>query len=170
MNLSDILGNGNGGDYFDNWDTTEAAGDFTPIPAGKYQARWAKGELGENRNGTPEYLLEFSILDHAKYAGRKLWHPVYLTSASKPQAKRDFETLGIRDPKTQLEKPIPRGVRLELDVVVRKDDSGNTRNKVRSFKFIGIDPPKVDPFAPKSPLVTPGDDQAATQEPENNGL
>ena len=145
--LSDIL-NGGGGDFNDRWNTTEAAGDFGPVPRGEYVCRVTGGELESSRtNRTPGYKVEFTILD-GDFKGRKLWLDCWLTPAALAQSKRDLGKLGIVSPE-QMERPLPRGIRCKVTVVVRRDDDGIERNRVRSFEVVGIDTPVVDEFAPK---------------------
>ena len=145
--LSDIL-NGGGGDFNDRWNNTEAAGDFGPVPRGEYVCHVTKGELESSRtNRTPGYKVEFTILD-GEYKGRKLWLDCWLTGPALPMSKRDLGKLGIVSP-AMMERPLPRGIRCKVTVVLRKDDDGIERNRVRSFEVVGIDTPVVDEFAPK---------------------
>ena len=145
--LSDIL-NGNGGNFNSQWDATEAAGDFGPVPRGEYVCHVTKGELESSRtNRTPGYKVEFTILD-GDFKGRKLWLDCWLTPAALAQSKRDLGKLGITSPE-MMERPLPRGIRCRVVVVLRRDDDGIERNRVRLFEVIGIDKPVVDEFAPK---------------------
>ena len=123
--LSDIL-RGNGGDFNDTWDSTEAAGDFGPVPRGVYVCHATKGELESSRSkSTPGYKIEFTILD-GDFKGRKLWHDCWLTPAALPQAKRDLLKLGITSP-AQMEQPLPKWIRCNVTAVVRRDDDGIER-------------------------------------------
>lgn len=144
--LSDIL-NGQGGNFNDRWNSTEAAGDFVVIPRGEYICHVTRGELESSRmNRTPGYKVEFTILD-GDFKGRKLWLDCWLTPAALPQSKRDLLKLGITSPE-MMERPLPRWFRCKVMVVLRKDDDGVERNRVRSFEVVGIDRPIADPFAP----------------------
>ena len=144
--LSDIL-NGSGGDFNDRWNTTEAAGDFGAVPRGEYVCHVIKGELESSRtNRTPGYKIEFVILD-GEYKGRRLWLDCWLTPAALAQSKRDLGKLGITSPE-MMERPLPRGIRCKVVVVLRKDDDNIERNRVRSFEVVGIDKPVIDAFAP----------------------
>jgi len=145
--LSDILSADNGGNIHDLWDSTEAADDFAPLPAGKYLCRLKSGELGTSRSGTPQYTLRFEVLE-GDHTGRQVWHSVYLTPAALPMTKRDLEKIGVKSLE-QLESPIAKGFRCAVQVVRRKSDDGSEHNRVRSFEVLGIDPPEVDPYAPK---------------------
>ena len=147
--LSDIL-TGNAGDFATQWDTTEAAGDFGAVPRGEYVCHVTTGELESSRtNRTPGYKIEFVILE-GDFKGRRLWLDLWLTAAALAQSKRDLGKLGITSPE-MMERPLPRGIRCKVTVVLRKDDSGIERNRIRSFEVVGIDKPVVDEFAPKPP-------------------
>lgn len=146
--LSDILNGGNG-DFNDRWNSTAAAGDSGPLPAGAHVCHVTRGELENSRSkGTPGYKIEFTVCE-GPFKGRKLWHDLWLSDAALPMTKRDLGRLGITTP-AQMEAPLPRGIRCNVRVTVRKGDDGIERNRVRSFDVIGIDPPEVDPFAPQA--------------------
>ena len=156
--LTDILGASSG--FFNNWNDVKAAGDFGPIPPGTYVCHIAKGELAKSKlKQTPCYTLTFSVIE-GDFTGRLLWHEIWLTELAKPQAKRDFEKLGITDPEHQLDQPIPPGIRCRVKAVVHKDDTGNEHNKVKTFEVIGIDTPKADAFAPKDDGETLSESEA----------
>ena len=165
--LSDIL-NGSGGDFNDRWNSTEAAGDFGPVPRGEYVCHVTKGELESSRSkATPGYKVEFVILD-GEYKGQRLWLDCWLTPAALAQSKRDLGKLGIVSPE-MMERPLPRGIRCKVTAVVRRDDDGIERNRVRSFEVIGIDKPEVSPFAPKPPgdAAEPDGNADSSFTPEN---
>ena len=165
--LSDIL-NGSGGDFNDRWNTTEAAGDFGAVPRGEYLCHVSKGELESSRtNRTPGYKIEFTILE-GEFKGRRLWLDCWLTPAALAQSKRDLAKLGITSPE-MMERPLPRGIRCKVTVLVRKGDDGIERNRVRSFEVVGIDAPVVDEFAPKPPgdAAEPDGNADSSFTPEN---
>lgn len=129
------------------WDQTEAAADFAPLPTGHYECHVQSGELETNRNGTPQYTLTFRVVE-GEYTGRQLWHPLYLTAAALPMAKRDLGKLGVTA-LDQLERPLPPGrIRCRVRVVLRQADDGAKFNRARSFEVLRIDEPEADPFAP----------------------
>jgi hypothetical protein len=141
--LTDIL-NGEFDSLRNAWQNTEAAGDFEPIPAGTYEARLMDGELFQSRHGTPGYKLTFVIAE-GEYANRRCWHDLWLTPAAMPMTKRDLAKLGVND-FAQLERPLPAVLRVKLRLAVRRDDDGNTYNRVQRFDVLGIDEPEKDPF------------------------
>ena len=166
--LSDIL-NGHGGDFNDRWNSTEAAGEFGPVPRGEYVCHVNKGELESSRSkATPGYKVEFVILD-GEYKGQRVWLDCWLTGPALPMSKRDLGKLGIKSPE-MMERPLPRGIRCKVTVVLRKDDDGIERNRVRSFEVIGIDTPVVDEFAPKPPgdAAEPDGNADSSFTPENS--
>jgi hypothetical protein len=143
--LTDIL-NGNGDSFRHNWDSTQAAEDFAPLPPGEYTARVLSGELfTSKRNNTPGYKLTLEVSE-GYHEGRRVWLDYWLTPAALPMAKRDLAKIGIVKPE-QLEDPIPAGLLLKVKVVLRRDDDGNELNKVTRFEFVGTE--SGDAFAPK---------------------
>lgn len=155
--LSDIL-NGGGDSLRQAWDSTKAADDFAPLPAGTYVARIVSGELATAKSGTPGYKLTFRVLE-GEYDGRQFWHDIWLTAAALPMAKRDLGKLGI-SALEQLERPLPPGIRAKCKVALRKDDDGTEYNRVRSFDVLGIDPVDDADFAPAN-VPSPFDGGAA---------
>ncbi len=145
--LTDILGNGDGDRLRQAWDTTEAAGELTPLPPGEYTAHIIAGalETGKTR-GTPGYKLTFKVCE-GEYIGRQFWQDLWLTEAALPMTKRDLAKLGVTS-LDQLEQPLPRGIRCSCKVVLRRGDDGAEYNKVRTFAVVGIDEPEADTFAP----------------------
>jgi hypothetical protein len=146
--LSDILrGSDSGSDWIGgNWGDISPAPEYGPIPTGRYIAHAVEGELFSAGTGTPGYKITFAIAE-GDYEGRRVWYDIWLTGAAKAQAVRDFGKLGIRS-KEQLERPLPRGIRCDIQVVKRKNDQGNEYNAVKSFTVLGIDPEERDPFGP----------------------
>jgi len=146
--LSDIV-NGGADSLRSQWERTQAAADFAPLPAGTYIARVVSGELFTSRtNATPGYKLCFRVLD-GEHAGRQVWHDLWLTPAALPMTKRDLAKLGVTSVE-QLEAPIPPGIRCRVKLALRRDDDGTEYNRVRSFDVLGIDgDATADPdFAP----------------------
>jgi hypothetical protein len=154
--LSDILAGGGGGDdIFDAWDNTAAAGEMGPLPPGEYIADIVAGELEASRtNRTPSYKMTFEVVEPTEFAGKRFWHPCWLTSAALPQSKRDLGKLGVTA-LTQLERPLPARFRCRVKLALRKDDNGEERNRVRTFEVTGIVEQERDPFAPEA---LPADD------------
>ena len=161
--------NGGGGNFdniFDGWDEVQSADDFgTPIPAGRYVCIWRKAELTTSKKGTPSYKLTLEV-ETGDHAGRKVWFDIWLTAASRNIAKRDLEKLGITNPREQLKQPIPKWLRLQVQVGLQADDLGIERNSVLAFKVLEKIQPEADPFAPDDAATTPAIDPFA---PESEG-
>ena len=155
--LSDILRNGDLDKLAAAWQATAAADDFAPIPAGEYECRIISGEPFESKGRTPGYKLTLEVAG-GEYAGRRVWHDIWLTTAALPMAKRDLGKLGVSD-LSQLSQPLPRGILLRVKVVLRNQDDGTAYNRVRSFEVAGNDPP--DEFAPKPDAPTGSGDDGA---------
>lgn len=151
--LSDVLSNAQA--LAKIWASTEAAGDLSPLPPGEYRARILSGELFESKSGTPGYKLHLEVVD-GDHAGRRLWHDVWLTAAAMAMAKRDLGKLGITE-LTQLEKPLPQGILLDVRVVIRENDSGDRFNAVRGIAAAGVE--QGDPFRPFGDDEDADDDQ-----------
>jgi hypothetical protein len=136
-------------DFFANWESVKPATADGPIPLGKYVARWTDGVFFNAGSGTPGYKSTFEIVE-GPFAGRRVWHDIWLTEAARSIAKRDFDTLQVPDPKMLQSTGIPRGLIFQLSVVVRSTDDGTEFNVVRSFRFMRREEAKVDPFAPSN--------------------
>jgi hypothetical protein len=146
-NLSDILRGGAGGDWINgNWGDIPPAPDFGPIPPGRYLAYAVDGSPFNAGTGTPGYKVTFEIIE-GDCKGRRTWYDIWLTGAAQRVAVRDLGKLGIKS-RDQLERSLPRGIRCEIQVVVRKNDKGEEYNAVKWFQVLGIDQPQRDPFAP----------------------
>ncbi len=159
MKLSDILAAGSGNyDLRKLWNETTPTSDLAPLPAGEYVAHVVDGKLDRSRtNATPGYKLTFRVIE-GPHNGRLLWHDCWLTPAALARSMGDLAKLGITTLE-QMDQPLPRWIRVRCKVVVRNDDDGTARNRVRAFDAIGLDQPEQDPFAPDA-AVLPEADQA----------
>ncbi|MEN0109292.1 MAG: hypothetical protein AAF805_01085 [Planctomycetota bacterium] len=152
--LSDILSAGGygGDDFSGRWQSTDAADDYRPLPAGEYVAAVERGELTTvGQRSTPSYKLSFRVVEgpgrSTEHADRLFWHDVWLTPAALPQAKRDLAKLGVSDP-SQLERTIPPGIVCRVRLALRRDDDGAERNRVVRFDVLRVEKPEADPYAP----------------------
>lgn len=146
--LTDILNNGSADQLRNQWDRTEAAADFVPLPGGSYEAHVESVQLFNAKTGTPGVKIQFRVCD-GEHTGRFVWHDAWLTPAALPQTKRDCAKLGLTT-LDQLENANvqPGRIRCKLRVALRRDDDGTERNHVRGFDLLGIDEPAAEPFAP----------------------
>lgn len=148
MSFSNILAASNRICNIDEvWNATEAAEEFGPLPPGEYVAHVVSGQrINSKTKNTPGYEIVFQVID-GEVKGRKIWHQCWLTALAMPATKRDLAKIGISEP-SQMDRPLKRGMRCKCHVTLRQDDQGRECNRVRSFEFVGIDEPVVDPFAP----------------------
>ena len=138
--LDDILG-GTAADFNSLWDGTAAAGEFEPLPPGRYTCLVADGRLAESKaKGTPSYKVEFQVLTPAEYAGRKVWCDLWLTPAALPTTKRDLAKLRITRPEQMKQAP-PTGLVADVKVALRTGDDGTQFNRVATFEVTGEAPP-----------------------------
>jgi hypothetical protein len=167
--LSDIV-RGNAADFQKIWDATEASAGIDPLPPGVYRCLITDGRLFTSRtNSTPGFKVEFQVIV-GPFAGRKVWHDIWLSSRALPVAKAELAKLGITSP-DQLEQPLPPGLTADVTVVQRADDNGTTFNRVRTFKIVDADVP-ADNFTPDEQRASEADDAStplpalrATREP-----
>ena len=146
--LTDILHGGERDAIASAWQTTEAAEEFAPLPAGEYIAHVTSGELFTSKsNHTPGYKLTFKVIE-GEHEGRHFWTDCWLTEAAIAMSKRDLGKLGVTSI-DQLEQPLPQGIRVKAKLALRRDEDGTEYNRVRSFEVLGIDEPERDAFAPK---------------------
>jgi len=159
--LCDILA-GRTDEIREQWETTEAAAEFAPLPAGTYECHVQSVELFNARTGTGGAKLTFRVAE-GEFAGRCIFHDCWLTAAALPATKRDLGKLGITR-LGQLENgALPSGrIRCRVRVVLRRDDDGEQYNRVRRFDVLGIDEPEADPFAP-------ADDADREYDPDETG-
>jgi len=147
--LSDILLNSEREQLDRLWSNTKPADDLKPIPRGLYRCRIIKGELFRARNGTLGYKLTLEVIE-GDYAGRRLWHDVWLTQDGAKYALRDLSKLGITRTE-QLDAPLPEGIIVFANVVLRRGDDGTERNELKHtnpFDVLAIEPPAPEPYAP----------------------
>jgi len=161
--LSDLLtpsGDGDGlpPDLRELWQSTEAAPELRPLPAGTYEGQLERVELASSNRGTPCVRLTFRI-EGGEHAGRRLRHDAWMTVRAMSLSKRDLQRLGITD-LAQVGRPLPGVITCSLRVSVRRDDAGLQFNRIVNFEVLRVDPlppPRSDPFAPEAPPKRPSD-------------
>ncbi|MBN2559402.1 MAG: DUF669 domain-containing protein [Phycisphaerae bacterium] len=161
--LSDILA-GDTDTIRQQWDTTEAAADFAPLPGGTYEAHVQAVELFNAKTGTAGVQIQLRVAE-GEHAGRCVFHDLWLTPAALPQTKRDCCKLGL-DSLDKLESATvqPGRIRCRVRVALRTDDDGEQYNRVRRFDVLGIDEPERDPFAPDAETEGQAEDSPADLE------
>ena len=91
--LSDILA-GDTDTIRKQWDETEAAGDFAPLPRGTYIAHVQGADLFNAKTGTPGVKIRFDVCE-GEHTGRCLFHDLWLTAAALPQTERSDRNVGV---------------------------------------------------------------------------
>jgi len=143
-NFNDILGDDDRDRLRRAWESTKAADDFDPVPPGTYTLRLCKLEPFTSRQkGTPGLRWHLEVTE-GTYAGRRVYHECWMTQAALPMSMRDLGKIGIKS-FDQLDRPVPPGILVKAKVVLRKDDSGDERNRVVRIEFAGTEKP--DPYA-----------------------
>ena len=131
------------------WNSTQAAPDYEPVPAGIYDVDLVSGKRFFARTtGTPGYLLTLRIVG-GEYEGQMIWYKLWLTPRGISHAKKELAKLGLYE-LGQLEQTIPKGIRCRVRVVLQTRDDGTMENRVRNFIVTFIDEnPNIDPdFGP----------------------
>lgn len=160
--LSDILPRSDRERIAGVWASTKPADDFKPIPSGKHRCRIIDGKLFNAKSGTAGYKLTLEVLE-GEHAGRRLWHDVWFTEKGLEYALRDLGKLGVES-FDRLDGPLPEGIVVEANVVLRRGDNGIEKNELKHthpFDIVAIEPPEPEPFAPE-----PSSDGKAA-EPDN---
>jgi hypothetical protein len=107
------------------------------LPSGRYKAFIADGKLANSKtNKTPSYKLAFEVIEPVAFAGRKVFHDLWLTPKALPATKRDLAKLRIVTPE-QLHQAPPTGVITDVKVALRTADDGTQFNRVAAFQVIG---------------------------------
>ena len=138
--------------------TVEPAGDFDPIPAGKYLAVITESEMKPTKAGTGNYLqLTFQIIE-GPYANRLLWARLNLDNPNETARKiaqgelsAICRAVGVLSPNDSVELhnlPLVINVRCK-----KRSDTGEIVNEIKGYS-------KKD-----SPGVPTGDASAAKTTP-----
>jgi hypothetical protein len=129
--------------------TVEPAGDFDPIPAGKYLAVITESEMKPTKAGTGNYLqLTFQVID-GPYANRLLWARLNLDNPNDTARKiaqgelsAICRAVGVLAPNDSLELhnlPLLIHVRCK-----KRSDTGEITNEVKGYSK------KESPAAPSN--------------------
>jgi hypothetical protein len=134
MNLSDAFSGG-----FADFDNTEAAPEFTPVPPGVYVARVQSGEATQTRAGADAYRMRFEIVE-GQHAGRTLLRMWTFSEKAKKYTKRDLGLFGITS-MAQLLSPFPEAGReyvVRLVVALQRGNDGIERNDIKSITVVCV--------------------------------
>lgn len=124
------------------WANTKPAPDSDkPVPAGEYICDLVEGTAFESRTRTPGYKVTLKVKE-GEFAGRFVWHDIYLTPAALPYTMRALAKIGITDPE-QLDDGLPPGLVVRAKLVVNTRDDGTQRNEVRSWELVAVNAPAL---------------------------
>lgn len=127
---------------------------FDPIPAGEYLATIIESEQKTTKAGDGEYLkLVFEVLDGA-FRGRKLFVNLNLKNPN-PEAVRIARAelsaicraVGVLAPKDSVEI---HNLPLTVKVGLKKNDLGESENRIKGYTPRGGVKPAAKPVAPKT--------------------
>jgi len=151
---------GTGFDILRNWDETEAAKEYEPLPPGKYDAVLVGGGCFTANSGTEGFELAFRI-DSEAHGCHTVRHTNWFTPRGLPHAKKDLAKVGITNSE-DLDKPVKVGLICQVSVAIERVDDGREFNRVRKFKVLREGP---SPFEhPDFPL----DSNDGTDEVDND--
>lgn len=129
---------GNGGGIH-NFDTAEAAPEFSPVPPGVYVGKVKSGEYTATRKGDDAYRIRFEITEgeHAGKTVPRLWTfgPKAIT-----YTKRDLTPFGLTTAPALLLPFPPAGkeYRVRLVVALQTGDDGVTRNDIKKIDVLEV--------------------------------
>jgi hypothetical protein len=142
--LRDIV-RGNVDDFKRRFDDATPTSGFDPLPPGVYRCLAAEGKVFAARTGTEGFKLTFEVIG-GPFAGRKVWHDIWMSDKAMGMARAELLKLGIRC-SDDLERPLPPGLIADVTVVQRTDDDGAAFNRVKAFKVVNADVP-ADNYSP----------------------
>lgn len=122
-----------------NFDTAEAAPEYTPVPPGVYVARIKSGEYTSTRKGDDAYRMRFEITA-GEQAGKTVVRTWTFSEKAVGYSKRDLKAFGLTT-SAQLLSPFPeagREYKVRLVVAVQTGDDGITRNDIKNFTVLEV--------------------------------
>lgn len=132
----------------------EPAGDFEPLPAGKYIAVITDTTLKPTKAGNGEYLeIKFQVLDEGPYKGRNLWTRLNLKNPNdqavqiaRSELSSICRAVGVMQPKDSADlhdRPLGLNVKLRA-----RPDTGELTNEVKGFESLVAEPAAAPPPKP----------------------
>lgn len=121
-----------------NANDVEPAGDFSPLPGGKYNVVISASEMKPTKAGDGEYLkLEMTVID-GECKGRKVWSRLNLhnkNQTAKKIAEGELSSIcravGVMTPKDSTEL---HDLPLVVTVIQKKrEDTGDMTNEVKGY-------------------------------------
>lgn len=123
-----------------DFDATEAAPEFAPLPPGIYSARVLRGEYCSTKAGADAYRLRFEVTE-GPHAGKTIIRTWTFGAKALPYTKRDLAPFGLTTT-AKLLSPFPEPGReylVRLVVALQRGDDGVERNDVKRIDLVRVD-------------------------------
>jgi hypothetical protein len=156
QNLPPAAGNGGG---LSNFDTVEAAPEFSPLPPGVYTASVLSGVYTATRKGDDAYRVRFEITE-GEQSGKTVSRTWTFGPKAIAYSKRDLAAFGLTTT-AKLRSPFPepgKEYRVRLVVSLQTGDDGVQRNDIKNITVLEVTdtpdaefllPPAQDEGGPK---------------------
>lgn len=132
--------NGTSAGGISDFDATEAAPEFAPLPPGSYSASVLRGEYCSTKAGSDAYRLRFEITE-GPHAGKSVIRTWTFGTKALPYTKRDLAPFGLTTSAALL-SPFPPAGRVylvRLVVALQRGDDGVERNDVKRIDLVRVD-------------------------------
>ena len=150
----------------------EPAGDFDPLPEGKYAAMIAASELKQNSNSPGDHLkLELVVVD-GPHKGRKVWARLNINNQNstaqeiaRGQLSAICRAVGVMTPRDSAElHNLPLSIYVKC---VPRADTNGLSNEIKRFEPLdgGAKTPVAAPAASSAPATAPAPTAAAPAAP-----
>lgn len=119
----------------------QAAGEFEPIPEGKYLMQIDEAELKDTKTGGGQYIkAKFKVVDNGDYANRVVFHNFNIKNANPKtveiglqQVKSFLVAARAKDPSKLSSPTALEGLSAMCKVAQRHDPTYGTQNRILSF-------------------------------------
>ncbi|MFM8272963.1 MAG: DUF669 domain-containing protein [Gemmata sp.] len=132
--------NGKPAGGINDFDATEAAPEFAPLPPGIYSARVLRGEYCSTKAGADAYRLRFEVTE-GPHAGKTIIRTWTFGAKALPYTKRDLSPFGLTTT-AKLLSPFPEPGReyvVRLVVALQRGDDGVERNDIKRIDLVRVD-------------------------------
>lgn len=121
------------------FDTAAAAPEFTPVPAGIYQARVVRGEFTSTKAGADAYRMRFAVTE-GEHEGRTVLRTWTFGPKAIEYTKRDLAPFGLTT-SAKLLAPFPEPGReylVRLVVALQTGEDGIARNDLKRIDLLRV--------------------------------
>lgn len=138
--------------------------DFSPLPAGEYQAIVTATELKNTKNGTGQYIQVTYEIAGPTHTGRLVWQNFNIRNANPKAAEIGRQQLGSLIKASGLQgvsdtDQLITGNMVSLKLAIRKSTEYGDSNDVKAIKAVSTTPvptiPQVQPIQQGAIPVTP---------------